>query len=80
MVPQADYVKALQYAATLVGGAAELASRLGLSQSSVRAMLLGEELLPDSVFQKTVDLILEVVDRHTSEDRAKHSIGRGGEI
>lgn len=47
----------LEYAATLVGGEEELASRVGATPAELSRWLAGRERPPLAVFRKAVDIV-----------------------
>jgi len=59
---ETTYVRALHRACLVLGGLAQLASHLQVSDHAVRTWLEGREVPPDSIFLAAVEIILLAAD------------------
>jgi hypothetical protein len=67
MRPNPLYAECVQRAAALVGGYAALGARLGVPPPAVERWACGREAVPERVFLRLVDILLE--------KRLSHSAG-----
>jgi DNA-binding transcriptional regulator YiaG len=63
---RAVYVRTLRRAAEIAGGAAEFATRLGISQRSLSVWIAGVEPVPTEIFLRAVDIVLDHAFRAAS--------------
>jgi hypothetical protein len=59
----------LRRAAEIIGGYAELAAHLGVTEFKVRAWVEGKSRLPDDVFLKAADIVLQDDIARAAQDR-----------
>lgn len=59
MADQQAARKLMVHVAALLGGEARLARRLGMSERVLNRFVTGQEAIPDSLFLRVVDLLLE---------------------
>jgi DNA-binding transcriptional regulator YdaS (Cro superfamily) len=60
---ETTYVRALHHACLVVGGVAQLASHLKVSEYAVNTWLEGREELPETIFLAAVEVILLAAER-----------------
>jgi len=60
---QTTYARALHRACLILGGAPQLASHLGVSESSLRGWLEGRDDPPQMVFLAAVEIVLLHLDK-----------------
>jgi hypothetical protein len=63
---ETTYARALHRACLVLGGLAQLASHLKVSDYAVRTWLEGREVPPDNIFLAAVEIILLAADRGPS--------------
>lgn len=59
-------IRVLKAAVRATGGARKLRDRLGVRSAAVAAWLAGTEELPEPVFLRALELVLDDMDRHSS--------------
>ena len=59
LTPEGTRIRALRYAAKLLGGVPTLAKRLGVLPAAVDGWLNGKPELPDAQFLLVVDIVLD---------------------
>jgi hypothetical protein len=63
--------RVLERAAARLGGAAALAAKLGIGERVLSRYLEGRELVPDALFLRAVDIVLEQLPEVQKESEAK---------
>lgn len=61
MTSQHETRRMLAYVAARMGGIHQLASRLGINETTAARYVTGKEVIPDAIELRVVDLVLEVI-------------------